>query len=420
MPTINPTALENDLLLRGVWEGLGTPECHITGGYVRDRLLGRENVDLDLVLPGNIEALTGPARRLAARLDTRAHVLGRDTNRVWRIQCPEIKIELWPLGNLSLEDDIRRRDFSCNALFWQLPNGPLDDRIGGRQDLENGVIHALSKQNLDDDPVRLVRAPRLLAQLKNFELDSKSTVWIKALAPHLADAPRERVGQELLKLLAAPGAELGLRALLDLELLAPTAPAGAKPDPTWLGANLGAAARLVGEASHPLTAAVREAGRSASLGLLLHAWGVPATHAVRTYAWGAGDRRHAIYAASHLAELANAVDASPGERRLLIHRAGKAFPAALALAAAVEPDHRGWRRWWRQWTRSGHELIDLKPFLSGQEVADLLGVEPGPELGRAISALAEAAVQGEVRTAEGARRWLRRNNQTLECRNVEC
>jgi hypothetical protein len=46
MPPIDTTALEGDLLLRGVWEGLGTPECHITGGYVRDRLLGRESIDL--------------------------------------------------------------------------------------------------------------------------------------------------------------------------------------------------------------------------------------------------------------------------------------------------------------------------------------------------------------------------------------
>ena len=186
-----------------MWEGLGTPECHITGGYVRDRLLGRESVDLDLVLPGDIETVAGPARRLAARLDARAHVLGRDANRVWRIDCPEIKIELWPLGTLSPDEDIRRRDFSCNALFWQLPNGPLDDQIGGTEDLENGVIRALSKQNLEDDPVRLVRGPRFLAQLEGFELDHKTADWISSLAPTVSKAPRERIGQELLKLVAS-------------------------------------------------------------------------------------------------------------------------------------------------------------------------------------------------------------------------
>ena len=120
MPKIDAKVLENDLLLRGVWEGLGTPECLVTGGYLRDRLLGLESVDLDVVLPGALEDAAGPARRLAARLDTRPHVLGRDDNRVWRIESPEIKIELWCLGELGLDQDIRRRDFTCNALVWSL------------------------------------------------------------------------------------------------------------------------------------------------------------------------------------------------------------------------------------------------------------------------------------------------------------
>ena len=413
MPPINVSALEGDLLLRGVWESLGTPTCHATGGYVRDRLLGRESVDLDLALTGNLDDARAPARRLAARLDTRAHILGRGSKRVWRIEAQEIKVELWPLGDLGLDDDIHRRDFSCNALVWSLPDGPLVDRVGGLDDLDNRTLRAISETNLMDDPVRLVRAPRFLAQLPGFKLDPESAVWINTLAPGLADAPRERVGQELLKLLIASGAELGLRTLLDLGLLAYTAPAGVEPDPAWLEANLDAAARLVDAAPHPLPGATREAGIAASLGLLLRAWGVPAAHAVRAYAWRADDRRHAIYAASHLAELANAVDASTGERRFLIHRAGTAFPAALALAAAIEPDHPGWRRWWRQWTHSGPGLIDPKPLLSGREVADLLGLEEGPELGRAINALTKAQVRGKVRTTEGARRWLRKNVGTL-------
>ena len=148
MPPINVSALEDDLLLRGVWDGLGTPPCHATGGYVRDRLLGRETVDLDLVLPGDLEDARGPARRLAARLDTRAHILGRESRRVWRIETPTINIELWPPGDLSYDDDIRRRDFSCNALVWHLPDGPLEDRVGGFEDLSHGVLRAILKKNL--------------------------------------------------------------------------------------------------------------------------------------------------------------------------------------------------------------------------------------------------------------------------------
>ena len=56
MPAVDITALDGDLLLQGIWEGLGRPTCHLTGGYLRDRLMGRVNSDLDLVLPGR-EAL---------------------------------------------------------------------------------------------------------------------------------------------------------------------------------------------------------------------------------------------------------------------------------------------------------------------------------------------------------------------------
>jgi len=406
MPKVDASALENDLLLRGVWEGLGRPECHITGGYVRDRLLGRESFDLDLVLRGDIETVAGPARRLAARLDARVHVLGRDATRVWRIECPEIKIELWPLGNLSPDEDIRRRDFSCNALFWQLPHGPLDDPMGGREDLENGIIRALSKKNLEDDPVRLVRGPRFLAQLEGFKLAAKTADWISSTAPAVSDAPRERIGQELLKLLAAPGAADGLRSLLELGLLEPAAPENARCDRDWIECNSSAAARLSGSAPHPVAASVEAGGNAPRLALIFRAWGCPDANAVSSFAWSRSERGHAARAAALLERTLRTAEASAADRRAFIHTAGTAFPATLALGAAVEP-HRPWARWWRLWQEQGQELLRPNPVLSSAEIASILKIEPGPGLGRAIDALIQAQVRDEVRTVNGARRWLR-------------
>jgi len=406
MPPIDATALEDDLLLKGVWEGLGMPACHATGGYVRDRLLGKKNVDLDLVLPGDLEDARGPARRLAARLDTRAHILGRKARRVWRIETPELNIELWPPGELSFDDDIRRRDFSCNALAWHLPDGPLEDRVGGLEDLAHGVLRAILKKNLINDPVRLVRAPRFLAQLEGFNLDEKTAGWIRHLAPRLESAPRERVGQELLKLLRAPGVERGLRSLVDLCLLEPAAPEKAHPEPGWLEIHPGAAARLANSAPHSVPAALREAGDAARLALLFHIWGAPSAGAVAAYAWARADRRHGARAAALLENALAAVDATAADRRVFIHAAGTAFPAVLALAAAVDAENPGWRRWWRMWRNHGAELTDPHPLLSGEEIAAHLGLEPGPELGRAVDALSEEQIRRDVRTPAGARRWL--------------
>ncbi len=91
----------------------------------------------------------------------------------------------------------------------------------------------------------------------------------------------------------------------------------------------------------------------------------------------------------------------------MIHRAGAAFPAAIAFAAAVEPG-RPWNRWWRQWRGEGPRLVDPVPLLAGEEIAALLGLPPGPALGRAVAALTDAQVRDEVRTRGGAARWLRR------------
>jgi tRNA nucleotidyltransferase (CCA-adding enzyme) len=407
MPRIDTTVLEGDPLLRGVWERLGTPECHLTGGYLRDRLLGRKSVDLDLALPGDLDHVRGPAQMLAARLDTRAHVLGRGSKRVWRIEAPEIKVELWPLAELSLDNDIHRRDFSINALMWQLPNGPLDDRIGGLADLESRVLRAIKKKNLEEDPVRLVRAARFLAQLPEFDLEPRTARWIRSLAPRVRRAPPERLGQELLKLVAAAHRERGFQALLDLGILQRIVRPATRFDEAWIITNVGATSRMRPNA-HPVRAALAAAGDAAALALLLRTWSSPHPDAVSHFAWPRPIRHHAAIAARMLDDALVAVEGSVGDRRAFMHRAGAAFPTVLAAAAAVNPDHN-WSRWWRLWRTRGPQLVHPQPLLTGEEVGAVLGIYPSPALGRAIDALTEEQVRGVVRTAVCARRWMRRN-----------
>jgi tRNA nucleotidyltransferase (CCA-adding enzyme) len=272
--------------------------------------------------------------------------------------------------------------------------------------LENGVVRALSKQNLEDDPVRLVRGPRFLAQLEGFELDPKTANWIRSLAPGVSEAPRERIGQELLKLLAAPGAADGLRSLLELGLLEPAAPDAAQCDRDWIECNFSAAARLSGSAPHPVAASVEESGNAPYLALIFRAWGCPDANTVTSFAWSRSERRHAARAAALLDHTLTTAEAPATERRAFIHTTGTAFPTALAFGAAGQPNHP-WARWWRMWRERGPELVRPAPLLSGEEIASILEIEPGPGLGHAIGALIEAQVRGAVRTANGARRWLR-------------
>lgn len=420
----NTSILSKDPLLGEVYIRLGRPSgCRVTGGYVRDRLLGRPTNDLDLTMEGTAAAAETAAKRLAKSLGVRAHFIGAEPHRIWRIETPAGKIELWPLGGLTAEEDIRRRDFSCNALSWELPDGPLVDLVGGVDDLGRDRLRAISRYNLESDPVRLLRAPRFLAQLPNFDLDKPTRRWILELGPSLASAPRERVGQELLTLLRGPASSRGLAESLRLGLFEPASPAPDRVDGCWITAHIDAADRLAaprhaggtpvpqkpgnqrGVGGTPAEMGLGDFGDAARLAFLIRGWGVPPARDLAAYAWTRTDREAALVAARGLDAALSTVDAPPADRRELAWRTGTAFPTLMALASAVAPKHTGWRRWRRQWARDPGALMNPIPLLTGAEIAEITGIEPGPELGEAVRGLLRAQIRGEVRTRGGAARW---------------
>ena len=403
-------ALRSDRLMMGVWQDMGRPPCFVAGGYLRDCLLGRSSTDLDFTLPGTVESVAAPARQLATARGTRPHLLGREPRAVWRIDTEGLTVELWPLGPLTIDDDILRRDFTCNALVWQLPDGPLLDQVGGLDDLRSGRLTAVSRGNLHDDPLRLLRAARFLAQLEFLELDHRTAAFIRELAPALARAPRARAGHELRLLLTARGAERGVRSLLELGTYRHAAPAGCAPDPAWMDDHADAIGRLAGSRRHPVPSAVGDAGLAAPLALLLRGWGCPDDQRAAEYSWPRDERAAAIRVSRLLERAIAGVGGDAAERRELIHLAGADFPVLLASAAAIvggDPSSApGWRRWWGQWRRQGALLTSPPALLPSDEIAARCGLDPGPGLGRLLRRLRLAQVRGEVRSAAGARRWL--------------
>jgi tRNA nucleotidyltransferase (CCA-adding enzyme) len=402
--------LRSDRLVVEVWNEMGQPPCFVAGGYLRDRLLGRPSTDLDFSLPGTVESVAAPARRLAAARGTRPHLLGKAPRAVWRVDSKGLKVELWPLGSLTIDDDILRRDFTCNALVWQVPDGPLVDRVGGLDDLSSGRLRAVSRGNLEDDPLRLLRAARFLSQLDGLALDRRTASFIRELAPALASAPRARVGNELRLLLASTGAERGLRSLLELDTFRHAAPPGASPDPTWMDDHADAIGRLAGSRRHPVPDAAGEAGLAAPLALLLRGWGCPADKGSAEYSWPRDERAAAVRVARLLDRAIAGVGLDAAGRREIIHVAGADFPVLLAAAAAVaggDPSTAaGWRRWWAQWRRQGERLTSPPALLSFDEIANRSGLSPGPGVGRLLQQLRLAQVRGTVRSAAGARRWI--------------
>ncbi len=410
---VDQETLENrlgaDLHLVEIAKCLESVECWVVGGWVRDRALEREPPDLDLVVRG-IEAAERAAGLLGAAWQTTPRLLGRPERAVWRLTGPRCKVEIWPMVYDDLKADATRRDFTCNALFWRLPAGPLFDPTGGFKDITARRIRAISRENLAADPVRLLRGVRLSATLDGFSLEDQTRGWISELAPTLGQAPRERIGAELLTLAHAPRAAAGFQAAAALNLLAPMSP---RPSETAepFTAPLAALACLAGETAHPVPASVAHNRPHVVLAWLASGWSSSSPRGLAAFAWPRDVAQTIAAAVSRSGEAQAQVHKGPGDRREFIARCGQAFPTVLALAAAnaVAGDGhpQSWRRWWRQWLQSGRNILESKPLLDAFEVTTITGIEPGPQLGRILSDLERATVRRDVRSPAGARRWLK-------------
>lgn len=196
-------------------------EAYLVGGLVRDVLLGRETADIDLAV--SADALD-VATKVAAALGGRYVLLDRE-NRIGRV----VLFDEWELDfstfEGSIEHDLARRDFTCNAMavnLHQLLTGTTDIRLidpfSGRDNLRRGAIRAVAEDIFTADAARLLRAVRLAAEL-GFTIDKSTEVLIQRDAPLIAAIAGERVREELLRLLVVSDGGQSLANLDKLGLL---------------------------------------------------------------------------------------------------------------------------------------------------------------------------------------------------------
>jgi hypothetical protein len=189
---------------------VGRKDGYLVGGAVRDELLGREVVDVDV-------ACREPemAARVYGRLAGGAVFPLSQTHGAWRVAFRSGRtVDFTPLRD-GIEDDLATRDFTINAIAVPLTGGEPVDPFGGRADLEARRLRAVAPTVFDDDPLRLLRAVRLEDEL-GFRLDDETEALVRERAP-LADRPSgERILEELERLSAD-----GFRRAGDVGLLAP-------------------------------------------------------------------------------------------------------------------------------------------------------------------------------------------------------
>jgi len=185
-------------------------KAYLTGGLVRDMLLGRDTADIDIALDASALEV---APRVAAALGGK-YVLLDEINKIGRVVVSKESAR-WELDFTTMEDgieqDLARRDFTIDAMaidleeFVRQPQTPrLIDPFAGQDDLERRLIRVVGSDVFPADPARLLRAVRLAAEL-DFSIDGGTEALIRRHAQLVASVAGERVREELLRLLALAG-----------------------------------------------------------------------------------------------------------------------------------------------------------------------------------------------------------------------
>jgi len=206
-------------LIDRVRDALPGQEIYLVGGAVRDILLKRVSPDLDFAVPSKGVSL---ARRVANTLNADFMVLDdvRDTGRVIVSESDgsRVFLDFATYRGSNLDEDLRARDFTMNAIAFNLQDQTLIDPLNGASDLRNRLIRACSTTSISDDPVRILRAVRQAAALGcKIQLETRQAM--KQAAHLLPNISAERQRDELFKILEGPKPDASLRALEMLGIL---------------------------------------------------------------------------------------------------------------------------------------------------------------------------------------------------------
>ena len=429
-------------------------QVYIVGGTVRDHLLGLKCTDIDVVIDRDPKEV----------LEGRFFPLDQERG-IYRLLYEELTVDVSRMQGETITEDLKRRDYTINAIGYNPKEGRLIDPTGGIEDLKSGILRMVSEVNLQRDPVRLMRGVRLWLHLP-VRLH-RETVRAMARNAHLVrlSAP-ERIKEELSKVVSHPlsfkAVQLMKRTGLLQEIFAPLKKCTGLFQGKFYGCDLlehlvycyGCAERLTSFVHHfmPYEEVKEALDKETEKGIkkkhllkiaaLLHDVGKPQTFKIRDdeYTFWGHDREGASMAKEAMEALRFSSKSSETVARLvenhmrlhLLARAGEITPKAkgrffrklgedgvltvlLSLADSLSssgdlgffylmPYAEEMVEFYREMLK---ESKLQRPLLSGYEVMEILGIEPSPLVGKVLNHLLEAQTEGIIKSKEEAIKFVR-------------
>jgi poly(A) polymerase len=413
-------------------------EALLAGGCVRDLLLGRE--------PGDYDIATSARAEQVRRLFPRTVPVGVQFGVVLVIQ-DGIRIEVATFRRdgayldhrhpthvefCGAREDALRRDFTINGMFLDPETNEVLDYVGGRDDLQAGVLRAIGNpaDRFDEDRLRLMRAVRFAARF-GYAIDPPTWEAVRRLAPGIEAIAAERIGEEMVKILLEGSARRGFELLSESGLLKVVLP----EIEAMRGVEQSRDHHPEGDVfAHTLSCLAKveqRHGEALALAILLHDVAKPLTQARRP------DGRITFHRhCDEGAELARAIcrrlrrSREVGERvawlvenhlrhlqvremRVATLRRFLGHPDIDDLLELVRIDALSGSGDLSSWEFCRERMKDFgegprrpEPLLRGRDLLDL-GYRAGPAFGRMLEEAYDAQLEGEIRSSEAAREWVR-------------
>jgi tRNA nucleotidyltransferase (CCA-adding enzyme) len=421
----------------------------VVGGWVRDRIIGRESKDIDL------EVFGVPTDRLRALLESfgRVETVG-ESFQVYKSGGVDVSLprresksgrghrgfDITGDPDMPLGDAVRRRDFTINAIAWDPLTGEYLDPCDGAKDIARRLLRVVDPATFGDDSLRVLRAVQFAARFE-FALDEEARELCRSIP--LDDLPAERIWGEIEKLLFARRPSIGLALAMDLGVAQSLFPelqalSGCPQEPEWHpeGDVWVHTLQVVDQARTRIDDLPRPRQIAVMLGAVCHDLGKPATTAVidgrirsmdheeqgvgPTHALldrlnvhsldGYDVRRQVVgLVAQHLKPgswFKVRDEVGDGAFRRLAHKVDLELLARVAKSDCLgrEPGRFDCSAmdWFLERARAlGVEHRPPAPLLLGRHVL-ALGIAPGPRVGEILKAVYEQQLDGTVTTVDDA------------------